>query len=72
MRYAVFAGGKRLRPFLVSDIGQPASCPGARHALRVAAALEAVHTYSLVHDDLPCMDDDVLSRGKPTTHVKIR
>jgi farnesyl diphosphate synthase len=69
MRYAVFAGGKRLRPFLVTTSAGLFGVP-ARPALRTAAALEAVHTYSLVHDDLPCMDDDVLRRGKPTTHVK--
>jgi farnesyl diphosphate synthase len=69
MRYAVFAGGKRLRPFLVVTSARLFDVP-ARSALRVAAALEAVHTYSLVHDDLPCMDDDVLRRGKPTTHVE--
>jgi len=68
MRYAVFAGGKRLRPFLVLE---SAKLFGAseRHALRVAAAIEALHTYSLVHDDLPCMDDDALRRGRPTTHI---
>ena len=69
MRYAVFAGGKRLRPFLVTTSASLFQVP-QRHSLRVAAALEAVHTYSLVHDDLPCMDDDVLRRGKPTTHVQ--
>ena len=68
MRYAVFAGGKRLRPLLVL------SCAGlfgveAPRGLSVAAAIEALHTYSLVHDDLPCMDDDDLRRGRPTTHV---
>jgi len=68
MRYAVFAGGKRLRPFLVLE---GARLFGAKegHALRVAAAIEALHTYSLVHDDLPCMDDDALRRGRPTTHI---
>lgn len=67
MRYAVFAGGKRLRPFLVL---QSANLFGAAEtgALRAAAALEMVHTYSLVHDDLPCMDDDDLRRGRPTAH----
>lgn len=69
MRYAVFAGGKRLRPFLVATSAGLFGVK-ARQGLRVAAALEAVHTYSMVHDDLPCMDDDVLRRGKPTTHVK--
>lgn len=68
MRYAVFAGGKRLRPFLVLSC---ADLFGAERggALRVAAAIEALHTYSLVHDDLPCMDDDDLRRGRPTAHV---
>ena len=69
MRYAVFAGGKRLRPFLVVRSAKLFDVP-ARPALRVGAALEAMHTYSLVHDDLPCMDDDVLRRGKPTTHIQ--
>lgn len=67
MRYAVFAGGKRLRPFLVL---QSAGLFAVKReqAVRVAAAIEALHTYSLVHDDLPCMDDDDLRRGRPTTH----
>ena len=68
MRYPVFAGGKRLRPSLllatVSSLGGDESA-----ALPVAAALELVHTYSLVHDDLPAMDDDDLRRGQPTCHV---
>lgn len=67
MRYATFAGGKRLRPFLVLHGARLFGVPEAR-ARRVAAAIEAVHTYSLVHDDLPCMDDDDLRRGRPTTH----
>ena len=67
MRYAVFAGGKRLRPFLVLSSSALFHVERER-ALRVAAAIEAVHTYSLVHDDLPCMDDDDLRRGRPTTH----
>ncbi|MDE1173331.1 MAG: polyprenyl synthetase family protein [Parvibaculaceae bacterium] len=67
MRYAVFAGGKRFRPFLARE---SARLFGVRDesALRVAAAVECVHTYSLVHDDLPCMDDDDLRRGQPTVH----
>lgn len=68
MRYAVFAGGKRLRPFLVLNCSRLFDVEPSR-AARVAAAIEAVHTYSLVHDDLPCMDDDALRRGRPTTHV---
>jgi farnesyl diphosphate synthase len=67
MRYAIFAGGKRLRPFLLMQSGGLFGVPAER-ALRAAAAIEAVHTYSLVHDDLPCMDDDDLRRGRPTTH----
>jgi farnesyl diphosphate synthase len=67
MRYAVFAGGKRLRPFLVLQTAALFGVPKGR-ALRVAAAVEVLHTYSLVHDDLPAMDDDDLRRGRPTTH----
>jgi farnesyl diphosphate synthase len=69
MRYAVLDGGKRLRPLLVL-----AACEavGGKHqaALRAACAVELIHAYSLVHDDMPCMDNDVLRRGKPTVHVK--
>lgn len=68
MRYAIFAGGKRLRPFLVLTTAKIFDVPRAG-ALRVAAAIEALHTYSLVHDDLPCMDDDDLRRGRPTVHI---
>ena len=67
MRYAVFAGGKRLRPFLALAGAGLFEVPETR-ALRVAAAIECLHTYSLIHDDLPCMDDDDLRRGRPTTH----
>jgi len=69
MRYAIFAGGKRLRPFLVLECAGLFDAPRER-ALRVAAAIEALHTYSLVHDDLPAMDDDDLRRGRPTTHKR--
>lgn len=69
MRYAVLDGGKRLRPLLVL-----ASCEAvdglADAALRAACAVELIHAYSLVHDDMPCMDNDVLRRGKPTVHVR--
>ena len=69
MRYAVLDGGKRLRPLLVLAAceaveGDPAA------ALRAACAVELIHAYSLVHDDMPCMDNDVLRRGKPTVHVR--
>jgi geranylgeranyl diphosphate synthase type II len=67
MRYPVFAGGKRLRPILVLAAAE--ACGGdSDAALPAACAVELVHTYSLVHDDLPCMDDDDLRRGRPTTH----
>ena len=67
MRYAVQAGGKRLRPFLVLETAALFDVPRER-AMRVACAIECLHTYSLVHDDLPAMDDDDLRRGRPTTH----
>ncbi len=67
MRYAFFSGGKRLRPFLVLASSELFGVD-KKQALRVAAAVECVHCYSLVHDDLPPMDDDDLRRGKPTVH----
>ncbi len=84
MRYAVLDGGKRLRPLLLlaaREAADGASPDLASHdtqaeaadheaALRAACAVELIHAYSLVHDDLPCMDNDVLRRGKPTVHVK--
>ena len=67
MRHGVLNGGKRLRPFLVMESAALFGADGEA-ALRVAAALECVHCYSLVHDDLPAMDDDDLRRGQPTVH----
>ncbi|TPK95173.1 polyprenyl synthetase family protein [Mesorhizobium sp. B2-4-14] len=67
MRHGVLNGGKRLRPFLVMESAALFSADGEA-ALRVAAALESVHCYSLIHDDLPAMDDDDLRRGQPTVH----
>jgi farnesyl diphosphate synthase len=69
MRYGVLDGGKRLRPLLVLAACQ-ALQGAAEAALRAAVAVELIHAYSLVHDDMPCMDNDVLRRGKPTVHVK--
>ena len=69
MRYAVIGGGKRVRPLLAFAAGELTDAPCAR-VDRVAIAVELIHAYSLVHDDLPCMDDDVLRRGKPTCHVQ--
>ena len=67
MRYSVFAGGKRLRPILVLAAAE--ACGGSiEKAVPAACAVECIHTYSLVHDDLPCMDDDDLRRGRPTNH----
>lgn len=69
MRYGVLDGGKRLRPLLV--LAACEALGGSREAaLRSACAVELIHAYSLVHDDMPCMDNDVLRRGKPTVHVK--
>ena len=69
MRYAVLGGGKRVRPLLAYAAGELAGADPARtdHA---AAAVELIHAYSLVHDDLPCMDDDTLRRGRPTVHIE--
>jgi farnesyl diphosphate synthase len=69
MRYAVLSGGKRLRAFLVAETATMFRVPVAMSD-RVAAAVECLHAYSLVHDDLPAMDNDDLRRGKPTVHVK--
>jgi farnesyl diphosphate synthase len=69
MRYAVLDGGKRLRPLLVMAAAEAVSGDSAS-ALRAAVAVELIHAYSLVHDDMPCMDNDVLRRGKATVHVK--
>ena len=68
MRYAVLDGGKRLRPLLVLAAAEAVDGNGDA-ALRAACAVELIHAYSLVHDDMPCMDNDVLRRGKPTVHV---
>jgi len=69
MRYGVLDGGKRLRALLVLAAAQ--AVDGLREgALRAAVAVELIHAYSLVHDDMPCMDNDVLRRGKPTVHVR--
>jgi farnesyl diphosphate synthase len=73
MRYGVLDGGKRLRPLLVMAAARAVGADdaaGREAALRAAVAVELIHAYSLVHDDLPCMDNDVLRRGKPTVHVQ--
>ena len=68
MRYSLMAGGKRIRPMLVLEFCR-LSGGDVSEALPVACAIEMLHTYSLIHDDLPCMDNDALRRGKPTNHI---
>src|ERR671927_816948 len=69
MRYAALGGGKRVRPLLTFAAGEVTHAETERLEI-AAAAVELIHAYSLVHDDMPCMDDDVLRRGKPTVHVE--
>ena len=73
MRYSLVAGGKRLRPTLTlaaaDTIAGPATADSRSLVLPAACAIEMIHTYSLIHDDLPAMDDDTLRRGRPTAHV---
>jgi len=69
MRYAALGGGKRVRPLLAFAAGEISRADAGRVAV-AGAAVELIHAYSLVHDDLPCMDDDVLRRGKPTCHIE--
>lgn len=70
MRYGVLDGGKRLRPLLVLAAAEAAGARDSVAAMRAACAVELIHAYSLIHDDMPCMDNDVLRRGKPTVHVQ--
>ncbi|MDK1022361.1 MAG: polyprenyl synthetase family protein, partial [Candidatus Hydrogenedentes bacterium] len=67
IRYSLFAGGKRLRPALALGAAEIV-CGDNSVAMPAACAIEMIHTYSLIHDDLPCMDDDDIRRGKPTLH----
>ena len=69
MRHSLLSGGKRIRPVLALECARLSGIRDWRGALPFACAVELVHTYSLIHDDLPCMDDDALRRGKPTNHV---
>jgi geranylgeranyl diphosphate synthase type II len=68
MRYSLLAGGKRLRPILALAAAEACGAKDPRDVLPAACAVELIHTYSLIHDDLPCMDDDDLRRGRPTSH----
>ena len=72
MRYSLLAGGKRIRPVLALADGALARASSPESVLPAAAAIELIHTYSLIHDDLPAMDDDELRRGRPTSHVSVR
>ncbi len=67
MAYSLMAGGKRIRPLLVMAAAEAVGSKGYNY-LPIACGLEMIHTYSLIHDDLPCMDDDDLRRGRPTNH----
>ena len=69
MKYGLFPGGKKIRSKIIFDIGKIFKVQG-KNLLILAASVEAIHAYSLIHDDLPCMDDDKLRRGKPSTHIK--
>ena len=69
MKYGLFPGGKKIRSKIIFDIGRIFNVKN-KHLLILAASVEAIHAYSLIHDDLPCMDDDKLRRGKASTHIK--
>ena len=69
IKYGLFPGGKKIRVKILVDIGKILSVP-YRHLIRIGAAIECIHAYSLIHDDLPCMDDDDIRRGKPSAHIK--
>ncbi len=69
MRYSVLGGGKRVRPLLVYAVGEMLGAKSSDLDL-TALAIECVHSYSLIHDDMPCMDNDMLRHGKPTTHAR--
>jgi len=69
IKYGLFPGGKKIRVKILVDIGKILSVP-YKHLIRIGAAIECIHAYSLIHDDLPCMDDDDIRRGKLTVHKK--
>ena len=69
MKYGLFPGGKKIRSKILMDIGSLFSI-NYKTLIAVGAAVECIHAYSLIHDDLPCMDDDKIRRGKPSTHIK--
>ena len=69
MKYGLFPGGKKIRSKIIFDVGSIFNV-NKKNLFILAASVEAIHAYSLIHDDLPCMDDDKLRRGKPSTHIK--
>ena len=69
MKYGVISGGKKIRSTIILDVGKLLKIK-EKKLLNICAAVECIHSYSLIHDDLPCMDDDKIRRGKPTTHIK--
>ena len=69
MKYGVISGGKKIRSTIIFDTGKIFDI-NKKKLLNICAAVECIHSYSLIHDDLPCMDDDIIRRGKPSTHIK--
>jgi farnesyl diphosphate synthase len=69
MKYGLFPGGKKIRSKILIDIGSLLSID-YKTLITIGAAVECIHAYTLIHDDLPCMDDDIIRRGKPSTHIK--
>ena len=69
MNYSLFPGGKKIRSKILVDFGKIFNIQ-YKHLIIIGAAVECIHAYSLIHDDLPCMDNDLMRRGKPSTHVK--
>ena len=69
MKYGLFPGGKKIRSKILIDIGSMMSID-YKTLIAIGAAVECIHAYTLIHDDLPCMDDDKIRRGKPSTHIK--
>ena len=69
MKYGVISGGKKIRSTIILDAGKMFEI-NEKKLLNICAAVECIHSYSLIHDDLPCMDDDAIRRGKPSTHIK--
>ena len=69
MKYGVISGGKKIRSTIILDAGKLYNIK-EKNLINICAAVECIHSYSLIHDDLPCMDDDLIRRGKPSTHIK--